>query len=41
MEKVLQGVKMCLTMCRGQSPLTKEPEGWTKCRVLQTRDSWE
>ena len=37
--KLLQRVEMCLTMCREQSPLTKETEGWTKCRVLQKRDS--
>ena len=34
-EKLLQRVEICLTMCREQSPLTKEPEEWTKCRVLQ------
>ena len=32
---------MCLTMCRGQSPLAKETDGWTKCPVLQEKDSWE
>ena len=32
---------MCLTMCTEQSPLTKETEEWTKCRVLQKRGSWE
>ena len=37
-EKILQRVEMCLTMCREQPPLTKEPE-WTKCRVLQKRSS--
>ena len=26
-------------MCREQSPLTKETEEWTKCRVLQKRGS--
>ena len=39
MEKLLQRVEMCLTMCREQSPLTKETEEWTKCRVLQKRGS--
>ena len=39
MEKLLQGVEKCLTMCRGQSLSTEETEGWTKCRVLQKRDS--
>ena len=38
MEKLLQGVEMCLLMCREQSLLTKET-GWTKCRVLQKRNS--
>ena len=37
--KILQRVEMCLTMCREQSPLTKEIEEWTKCRVLQKRGS--
>ena len=37
MEKLLQRVEMCLTMCREQSPLTRESEEWTKCRVLQKR----
>ena len=41
MEKLLQRVKMCLTMCREQSFLTKETEDWTKCRVLQKRGSSE
>ena len=40
-EKILQRVDMCLTMCREQSPLTKETEEWTKFRVLQKRGSWE
>ena len=34
-EKLMQRVEMCLTMCTEQSPLTKETEEWTKCRVLQ------
>ena len=38
-EILLQRVEMCLTMCREQSPLTKETEVWTKCRVLQKRGS--
>ena len=38
-EKLLQRVETCLTMCREQSPLTKEIEEWTKCRVLQKRGS--
>ena len=38
-EQLLQRVEMCLTMCREQSPLTKETEEWTKCRVLQKRGS--
>ena len=33
--KIISSVAMCLTMCREQSPLTKETEEWTKCRVLQ------
>ena len=37
MEKILQRVEMCLTMCREQSTLTKETEQWTKCQVLQKR----
>ena len=41
MQKLLQGVEMCLTMCRVQPTLTKETEGWTKCRVLQKRDARE
>ena len=36
-EKLLQRVETCLTMCREQSPLTKETELWTKCRVLQKK----
>ena len=28
-EKILQRVEMCLTMCREQSPLTKETHEWT------------
>ena len=40
-EKILRRVEMCLTMCREQSPLTKETEEWTKCRVLERRGSWE
>ena len=36
-EKFLQRVKVCLTMCRGQSLLTKTTEKWTKCRVLQKK----
>ena len=40
-EKLLQRVEMCLTMCREQSPLTKETEEWTKRRVLQRRGSSE
>ena len=40
-EKLLRRVEMFLTMCREQSPLTKETEEWTKCRVLQKRGSWE
>ena len=39
MGKLLHRVEMCLTMCREQSPLTKETEEWTKCRVLQKRGS--
>ena len=39
--KLLQRGKVCLTNCKGQSPLTKETEEWTKCRVLQKRDSRE
>ena len=38
-EKLLQRVETSLTMCREQSPLTKETEEWTKCRVLQKRGS--
>ena len=34
-EKLLQRVEMCLTMCREQSLLTKETEDWTKSRVFQ------
>ena len=41
MRKLLQSVELCLTMCEGQSPLTKETEAWTKCRELQKRESWE
>ena len=26
---------MCLTLCREQSPLTKQTGKWTKCSVLQ------
>ena len=37
-EKLLQRVEVFLTMCRGQSLLTRESEGWTKCRVLQKSD---
>ena len=37
MEKVLQRVEMCLTMCKEQILLTKETEEWTKCQVLQKR----
>ena len=37
--KSLQRVEMCLTICREQSPLTKETEERTKCRVLQKRGS--
>ena len=40
-DKLLQRVDLCLTMFRGQSLLTKDTEGWTKCRVLQTTDSCE
>ena len=36
-ENLLQRLELCLTMCRGQSLLTKETEGWTKCRVLQKK----
>ena len=36
-EKLLQRVEIYLTMCREHSPLTKETEEWTKCRVLQKR----
>ena len=32
---ILQRMELCLTMFRVQSLLTKEKEGWTKCRVLQ------
>ena len=39
MEKLLQRVELSLTMCREQSPLTKETEEWKKCRVLQKRCS--
>ena len=38
-EKLLQRVEMCLTTYREQSPLTKETEEWTKCRVMQKRGS--
>ena len=38
-EKFLQRVETCLTMCREQSPLTKETEEWTKYLVLQKRGS--
>ena len=34
-----KSVEMCLTICREQSPLTKETEEWTKCLVLQKRSS--
>ena len=37
--KELQRVEMCLAMCGEQSPLTKETEEWTKCRVSQNRGS--
>ena len=40
-ENLLQRVETCLTICREQSPLSKETEEWTKCRVLQKRGSWE
>ena len=35
--KSLQRVQMCLAMCKEQSPLTKEIEECTKCRVLQKK----
>ena len=38
-EKLMGRAELCFTMFRGQSLLTKETEGWTKCRVLQKRDS--
>ena len=38
-ELLLQRVQMCLTMCKKQSPLTKETEEWTNCRNLQKRGS--
>ena len=34
-EKLFQRVEMWLTICKEQSPLTKETEEWIKCRVLQ------
>ena len=37
MENLLQREEMCLTMCREQSPLTREAEEWTNCRLLQKR----
>ena len=40
LEKLLQRVEMCLTICRKQSPLTKETEELTKCRVLQKRGTF-
>ncbi len=34
-EKLMQKVEVGLKMCRELSPLTKETEEWTKCRILQ------
>ena len=36
-EKILLRVEICLTMWTEQSPLIKETEDWTKCRVSQKR----
>ena len=39
LEKLLQGMEMCLTIWREQSTLTKKTEESRKCRVLQKRSS--